>query len=308
MPNSFILVTGAAGFIPSSLCHELIKDKNNFVVGVDNFSTGRQQNLPVSDNFIFIKADINSILDVSQIMLSYRFNYVFHYAAVVGVKRTLENPILVLQDIVGIQELLRLSKNTGVKRFFFSSSSEVYGEPVEVPQNEATTPLNSRLPYAVVKNVGEVFIKAFSQEYGLNYTIFRFFNTYGPNQSSDFVVSRFLRSALSNKEITIYGDGRQTRTFCYIEDNISATTRCLHDHSSINQTINIGSDIETSIIDLAKIVINITDSKSKVVHLPPLAEGDMRRRMPDIRIMERILGRSPISLESGLSLILKTIK
>ena len=113
----------------------------------------------------------------------------------VGVKRTLENPLKVLEDIKGIQSVLHLAKNTGVKRVFFASSSEVYGEPVEFPQNEFTTPLNSKLPYAIVKNVGEAFLKSYYLEHGLNYTIFRFFNTYGPKQSTDFVMSKFLRAA-----------------------------------------------------------------------------------------------------------------
>jgi UDP-glucose 4-epimerase len=111
------------------------------------------------------------------------FDYVFHYAAVVGVKRTLENPVLVLEDLQGIRNVLTLCKNTGVKRVFYASSSEVYGEPVHLPQHEHNTPLNSRLPYAVVKNAGESFCRSYFQEYGLEYTIFRFFNTYGPKQS-----------------------------------------------------------------------------------------------------------------------------
>src|SRR5437588_12842334 len=122
---------------------------------------------------------------------------------------------MVLDDIKGIQNVLHLAKNTGVKRVFFSSSSEVYGEPVEFPQNEFTTPLNSRLPYAVVKNVGEAFLRSYKQEFDLDYTIFRFFNTYGPKQSSDFVMTKFIKAALANDRITIYGDGSQTRTFCY---------------------------------------------------------------------------------------------
>src|SRR6185369_10068764 len=113
-----------------------------------------------------------------------------------GVKRTLSNPVMVLNDINGIRNILNLSKNTGVKRVFYTSSSEVYGEPVEYPQNEHTTPLNSRLPYAIVKNVGEAFLRSFKKEYDLDFTIFRLFNTYGPKQSVDFVMTRFLSLAL----------------------------------------------------------------------------------------------------------------
>ena len=133
-----ILITGAAGFIPSSLADKLIEDKETFVVGVDNFLTGRPQNLPKksNENYKFIKANINNYEDISAVILAYKFDYIFHYAAVVGVKRTLENPLLVLEDIKGIQNILHLSKNTGVKQVFFASSSEVYGEPVEFPQNK----------------------------------------------------------------------------------------------------------------------------------------------------------------------------
>ena len=176
--------------MPSSLADRLIQNKENFIVCIDNFLSGKKQNLPSHnpDNYHFIKADVNKYEDLSAIMLSYRFDYVFHYAAMVGVKRTLEHPLSVLEDIEGIKNILSLSKNTGVKRVFFSSSSEVYGEPVEFPQNEHTTPLNSKLPYAIVKNVGEAFLKSYSREHNLDYTIFRFFNTYGPKQSIDFVI------------------------------------------------------------------------------------------------------------------------
>ena len=158
-----ILVTGGAGFVASCLAERLIQNPDNFVVIVDNMLTGHKENLPSDKqtNWKFIKCDANILPDISQVMVSYQFDYVFHYAAVVGVKRTLNHPVKVLEDIEGIKNVLNLSKNTGVKRIYFSSSSEVYGEPVEYPQNEDTTPLNSRLPYAVVKNIGESFIKSF---------------------------------------------------------------------------------------------------------------------------------------------------
>lgn len=301
-----ILITGAAGFIPSSLADRLIKEKDNFIVGIDNYLTGRQHNLPAegSGNYVFIKANANSYEDISAIMLAYKFDYVFHYAAVVGVKRTLENPIMVLEDIKGIQNVLHLAKNTGVKRVFFASSSEVYGEPVEFPQNEFTTPLNSKLPYAIVKNVGEAFLKSYFLEHKLNYTIFRFFNTYGPKQSTDFVLSKFIRAAMANQDITIYGDGMQTRTFCYIDDNIEATYRCLNDNLHVNDVVNLGSENELPIKELAEHVIRLTGSSSKLVHLPPLAEGDMRRRCPDNSRMKEILGRDLTPLETGIKKVI----
>lgn len=303
-----ILITGAAGFIPSSLAERLLQEEQYQVVGVDNFLTGLPENLPRSDRFKFIKADANDPKDMTAIMVSHNFDYVFHYAAVVGVKRTLANPLTVLEDINGFQTILTAAKNTGVKRVFFSSSSEVYGEPVEFPQNEQTTPLNSKLPYAIVKNVGEAFLKSFEFEHGLPYTIFRFFNTYGPKQSQDFVVSKFLRAALSDSDITVYGEGQQTRTFCYIDDHIEATYACLADNLHVNDVINIGSSYEITVLDLAKTIIKLTDSRSKIVHLPALKEGDMKRRLPDTGKMEKILGRPPLKLEQGLGRLLSSWK
>ena len=147
-----ILVTGGAGFIASEVAIKLAQDQDNLVVVVDNLRTGDSKKLPLSayDNLHFIKSDVNNFNDISGVFYAYNFDYVFHYAALVGVKRTLENPVSVLKDIEGIRNILDLSKNSRVKRVFYSSSSEVYGEPVEFPQNEKTTPLNSKLPYAIV--------------------------------------------------------------------------------------------------------------------------------------------------------------
>lgn len=302
-----ILVTGGAGFVGSSLVEELINDKNNFVVVVDNLQTGSKDKIPQSehDNLKFIHCDVNKEDEITSVFHTFSFDYVFHYAALVGVQRTLDNPTRVLADISGIENILNLSKNTGVKRVIYSSSSEVYGEPVEYPQNEETTPLNSRLPYAIVKNVGEAFLKSYKQEFGLDYTIFRFFNTFGPKQSKDFVISKFINAALKNEDITIFGKGHQTRTFCFIKNNINASINAAFDDRYANQTINIGNNIETKIIDLAQTIIELTDSSSKIIHLPPLAEGDMTRRNPDITKMNRLLTCDMISLEDGLKRVLK---
>ncbi len=303
-----ILVTGGAGFIGSNLAEKLAQDPDNFVVVVDNFLTGKEENVKSlldKVNARIIKCDVNNLHDISQVMVSYSFDYVFHYAAVVGVMRTLENPIMVLNDIEGIKNILDLSKNTGVRRVFFSSSSEVYGEPVEFPQNEFTTPLNSRLPYAVVKNVGESFCRSYQNEFGLPFTIFRFFNTYGPRQSTDFVMSRFIRAALRNEDIMIYGDGTQSRTFCYIEDNIDAVLASFYGEKYINDVVNIGNDDETRIKDLAIKIIEITNSKSRLRYTQPLKEGDMNRRKPDIAKMRKLLKRPLLSLEEGIRRVIK---
>ena len=300
-----ILVTGGAGFIGSCLAEKLMQDKENEVVVVDNLLTGHLQKLPEpAPNFRFIKADVNNRNEISEIMMSYRFDYVFHYAAVVGVELTTSNPVTVLNDLNGLRNIVELSKNTGVKRIYYSSSSEIYGEPVEFPQHEDTTPLNSRLPYAIVKNAGEAFLKSYNREFGLEYTIFRFFNTYGHKQSRHFVISRFITLAKTGKEITIYGDGTQTRTFCYIDDNINATLNAFYNNMFINEVVNIGDDKETTINELAAIIKKLTGSRSKIVHLPPLPEGDMHGRRPDVSKMNVLLSEPRISLEDGLRKVL----
>jgi UDP-glucose 4-epimerase len=302
-----VLITGGIGNVGGALALSLAADPANEVVVVDSLVTSSIDKLSPrhARPFQFIKADVNQHSEIAAIMQAHRFDYVFHYAALVGVQRTLGRPIDVLTDIHGIENVLRLAKNTGVKRVFYSSSSEVYGEPVEFPQNEHTTPLNSRLPYAVVKNVGEAFFRSFYREYGLEFTIFRFFNTYGPRQSPDFVISKFVDAALRGQDLTIYGDGSQTRTFCYIDDNIACTRACLYDGHALNDVLNVGSDREISIRELAKLVIELTDSRSSIQHLPPLEEGDMTRRQPDNSKMRAILGRPLTSLQEG---ILKVIE
>lgn len=302
-----ILVTGGAGNIGSALTQGLLNEKDTFITVVDDLSTGNISKLPIHHpQFKFIKADVNNREEIIDIMLSSQFDYVFHYAAYVGVQRTQENPIRVLKDIEGIKNILSLAKNTGVKRVFFSSSSEVYGEPVTIPQNEETTPLNSRVPYAVVKNVGEAFCKSYFQEYGLNYTIFRFFNTYGPNQTADFVMSKFLGQAINNQPVTIFGNGSQTRTFCYVTDNVEATVKALNNDLFVNDVINIGGDVVITILELAELIIKLTKSKSEIQFLPPLSDGDMTRRQPDNSKMKKILGRELIQLEAGIQKLIES--
>ena len=186
------------------------------------------------------------------------------------------------------------------REFYFSSSSEVYGEPFEIPQNENTTPLNSRLPYAVVKNLGEVYLRTFQREFGLPYTIFRFFNTYGPRQSEDFVLPRFIRAALDGQPLRVYGDGSQTRTFCYVDDTVNTCVALHATGACENDVINIGSDHEMSIMELAKTVIRVVGSSSEINFLPPLAEGDMSRRCPDNSKMRQLLNRPLVPVEEGI--------
>ncbi|MBS1486262.1 MAG: NAD-dependent epimerase/dehydratase family protein [Bacteroidetes bacterium] len=299
-----ILITGGAGFLGSSLAQGLL-ERGVHVVLVDNLSTGDLRKIPPHEHCQFIKCDVNKHNDIAAVITSQKFDYVFHYAAVVGVKRTLERPVSVLEDIHGIENMLSLCKNTGVKRFFFTSSSEVYGEPVEFPQHEETTPLNSRLPYAIVKNVGEAFCRSYYQEYGLPYTVLRFFNTYGPKQSIDFVMSKFIKAALANKPLTIYGDGSQSRTFCFVKNNVEAIIKCLEEGIFINDVVNIGSDQSISVLQLAQKIIEITRSKSAIEFLPPLKEGDMTRRKPDVTKMAKLVSNF-VSLEEGVRQIIES--
>ncbi|QDO94170.1 NAD-dependent epimerase/dehydratase family protein [Formosa sediminum] len=298
-----ILITGGAGNIGSSLVAALATEPDTQLVVVDNLLTGVESHIPKLSNVKFIQADVNRYNDVAPVFERFNINYVFHLAAMVGVKRTLANPLRVLQDIEGIKNILSLSKASDVRRVFYSSSSEVYGEPFEVPQHENTTPLNSRLPYAIVKNVGESFFKSYQQEFGLDYTIFRFFNTYGPHQSDDFVVPRFLHAAQTNKPITIHGNGQQTRSFCYIDDTVSTCVEAYKKQLFINDVLNVGNDNEMTILELANRIIAFTNSKSEIIHLPALVEGDMKRRCPNNKRMKQVLERELVSLENGLKLM-----
>ena len=297
-----ILITGGAGFIASNLADKL--NKKYSVIIVDNLSTSKLANLKNIDKKYFYKIDVNNFDSMSILFKKYKFDYVFHYAAIVGVKRTLSNPLLVLNDIQGFRNIFDLSCRYNVKRIFFSSSSEVYGEPVQMPQNEDSTPLNSKLPYAVVKNIGEAFCRSYFEEKKLNYTIFRFFNTYGHRQSTDFVISKFIQKAKNNKDIEIYGDGSQSRTFCYVDDNIDATINAFEKNLYVNDTVNIGNNNIINMNNLAKKIIFITNSKSKIKFLKPLKEGDMTRRQPDISKMKKLLGRNLITLNRGLKKII----
>jgi UDP-glucose 4-epimerase len=303
-----ILITGGCGNVGGSLARRLVQDPGNHITIVDNLITGSKNKLPSKDfpNWSFYHKDCNDMSAMTEIMTSFHFDYVFHYAALVGVKRTLASPIMVLDDIKGIENMLALSTKKKVKRFFYASSSEVYGEPVEFPQIEDTTPLNSRLPYAIVKNVGEAFVKSYYKEYKLNFSIFRFFNTYGPLQSNDFVMAKFINQALNGDDITIYGDGSQTRTFCYIEDNLDVVESILINNLAQNDILNIGNNFEISVLSLAERIISICNSTSKIVHLPALEEGDMTRRLPDISKMQKILERDLTSIDDGIRMMLKS--
>lgn len=299
-----VLITGGAGFIGSSLA-EYLAVKDYKVVILDNLLTGNKDKVPKHPNVEFIEGDVNKMEDVCNVFFSHSFDYVFHYAAVVGVRRTLENPLMVLSDIEGFKNILSNCVEHSVKRVFYSSSSEVYGVSKEYPQNEITTPLNARLPYSIVKSVGESYCESFKQAHDLDYTIFRFFNTYGENQSEDFVVARFIDKAITNDAITIYGNGSQSRTFCYIDDHLEATVNAMENDMCINEVVNIGNNTETSILELAQLTIKLTNSKSELNFKAPRKRGDMQRRQPCNKKMKSLLNRDLTSLEDGLGKIIQ---
>ena len=294
---SKILITGGAGNIGSFLVAKLID--NNEVTVVDDLSHGKLSNLPPT-GFRFIQADINTFKGFKE-----KFDYIFHLAAFVGVMETQKEPLKVFDDIDGIKNILNLAKEGDTKRVFFASSSEIYGESPIMPLHEDNTPLNCRLPYAVVKNIGESLCKSYYKKYGLNYTIFRFFNTFGSNQTTRLVIPKFIEAAKENKDIVVYGNGQQTRCFIFVDDTVDVCLKCLYENKMVNGIINIGSDKIYTILDLAKLVIKLCQSKSKIILLPsPVEEGDITYRQPDNTKMKYILNRELISLEEGIKKII----
>ena len=303
-----ILITGGAGHVGASLANKLSEKDNVSIVILDNLSTGKKQNLLLRENIKFIEGDINKISGIEAMLKEQPFNYIFHYSAVVGVQRTQDHPLLVFDDIDGIKNILSIALQHSTQRVYFSSSSEVYGEPVEIPQHEMTTPLNSKIPYAIVKNVGESFLRSYQKEFNLNYTILRFFNTYGPLQSDDFVITKFIKLALENEDLIIYGDGAQTRTFLHVDDNINFTIECLENNYFNNDVVNVGSDEEMRIDALAEKVIEMTNSKSKIKFIAPLEEGDMSRRKPDLNKFRGVYQGRLVSIDEGIRSLIDRFK
>lgn len=303
-----ILITGVAGNIGSSLAKYLL---NNFtdieVIGIDNLLTGNINNLPKDRRFKFYKIDCN-FDEYQELFNKYGINYIFHYAACAGVELTLKDPLRVINDIEGIKKICNYAVKNKVFKIAYASSSEVYGEPIFLPLSVDNSPLNATLPYAQVKCIGESIIKSYNQIYGLNYQIFRFFNTYGINQSDSYVLMKFIKLALKNEDITIYGDGTKSRTFLFINDNLKVTTKLMFSDESLNSTINIGSDKLININELAKKVIKLTNSKSKIKYLKERKFGDVSTRQPDNQEFIKILQSDIISLDLGILEIINSLK
>jgi UDP-glucose 4-epimerase len=300
-----ILVTGGAGFIGSHLCERLIADGHT-VTAVDNFSTGRASNLSNlkdSGEFALIEG---SILDTSLLNpLIEKADYVFHLAAAVGVFNIVNNPLAsLLTNIRGTENVLEAAyaRNTPV---FLTSSSEVYGKNISDSLKESDdrilgSPVTLRWSYSEAKAIDESLAYAYFIEKQLETRIVRFFNTVGPRQLGAYgmVVPRFVKSAIANEPVTIYGDGTQTRCFAHVYDVIDAVIAIAFAQNTIGKVINIGNDFEISINGLAQRVIDETNSKSKIVYLPYLeayGEGfeDMERRVPNIDLIKKLVGWQP---------------
>jgi UDP-glucose 4-epimerase len=300
-----ILVTGGAGFIGSHLCERLTSDGHE-VTAIDNFSTGNASNL---DNLVTSKIFTlveGSILD-SSIMnpLIKAADYVFHLAAAVGVFNIVNNPLAsLLTNIRGTEIVLEaaLESKTPV---FLTSSSEVYGKNMSNSLKEGDdrilgSPVTLRWSYSEAKAIDESLAYAYFIEKQLETRIVRFFNTVGPRQLGAYgmVVPRFVKSALNNEPITIYGDGNQTRCFAHVYDVIDAVIAIAFAENTIGKVINIGNNFEISINDLAKKIIAQTGSKSEIVYVPyeeAYGDGfeDMERRVPNIDLIKQLVAWKP---------------
>jgi UDP-glucose 4-epimerase len=300
-----ILVTGGAGFIGSHLCQRLIND-GHIVTALDNFSTGRAANLESltkSSNFTLIQG---SILDTNILnSLIKDSEYIFHLAAAVGVFNIVKNPLAsLLTNIRGTENVLEAA-NAAKTPVFLTSSSEVYGKNVSDSLKESDdrilgSPVTLRWSYSEAKAIDESLAYAYFVEKQLETRIVRFFNTVGPRQLGAYgmVVPRFVKSALANEPITIYGDGTQTRCFAHVYDVIDAVIAIAFADNTIGKVINVGNDFEISINDLAKKIIIETGSKSEIVYVPyeeAYGDGfeDMERRVPNINLINQLVGWKP---------------
>ena len=300
-----ILVTGGAGFIGSHLSERLISDGHSVTV-IDNFSTGRASNLAnltEMENFALIEG---SILDIALLKpLIDDADYVFHLAAAVGVFNIVNNPLAsLLTNIRGTENVLEAAHATKTP-VFLTSSSEVYGKNISDSLKESDdrilgSPVTLRWSYSEAKAIDESLAYAYYVEKQLETRIVRFFNTVGPRQLGAYgmVVPRFVKAALANEPITIYGDGNQTRCFAHVYDVIDAVLAIAFAKNTIGKVINIGNDFEISINGLAKRIIDETKSNSGIVYVPyaeAYGEGfeDMERRVPNIDLISQLVGWKP---------------
>lgn len=297
------LITGGTGFIGSYLCEELIKDGE--VVCLDDFSSGREKNiihLTNNKNFILLKQDITKELNLNK-----KIDVVYHFASPAAPPQFIKYPVkTALTNAIGSYNVLELARKNDSK-VMLASTSEIYGDSEVIPTPESYKGIVSstgpRSCYDESKRFSETLFKAYEKQYGIDTRIIRIFNTYGPRIREDSiygrVVPRFIIQALRDDDITVYGDGTQTRSFCYISDLIKAVMLVSRSKESRGEIYNIGNPDEIKIIDLAKLIKKLMKSKSKIGFLP-LPEDDPKRRCPNISKISKLGWKPEINLEQGL--------
>lgn len=293
-----ILITGGAGFLGSNLIKKLIKD--NFIYCLDNLTTGRKENIEKFinlDNFKFINQDVTTPFDIE-------INEIYNLACPASPIHYQKNPIQTFKtSVFGIYNLLELAKKYNAK-ILQASTSEVYGNPLEHPQKEnyfGNVNINGpRSCYDEGKRAAETLMCDFHKQFGVEIRIARIFNTYGENMQIDDgrVISNFIIQALENKKITIYGDGSQTRSYCYVEDLINGLIKLMD--SNITTPVNIGNPIEYTILDTAKIILSKIETESKIAYRN-LPQDDPIKRKPDTTKAKKELNWEPkYSFNEGL--------
>jgi len=304
MQKMRVLVTGGAGFLGSHLCDALLAEGHS-IVAVDNLLTGRARNLEHLRNerrFEFQQADVCQAFDFGKV------DYVFHFASPASPVDYMVHGVPTLQvGSLGTFHSLDLARRYGAK-YFLASTSECYGDPQEHPQKESywghVNPIGPRSVYDEAKRFAEAATMAYRRYFKVDTHIVRIFNTYGPRlQLNDGrVISNFMKQALRGEPLTVYGDGSQTRSFCYVSDEIEGILRLAR--SDEHEPTNIGNPGEFTILDCARLVLKVTGSKSEIAH-EPLPQDDPKQRRPDISKAKRLLGWEPkIDLETGMKLSL----
>lgn len=304
-----ILVAGGAGFIGSNLCRRLIDDGDAYVICCDNLYTGSRANiekLSGCDRFEFIEHDITEPLDIDGI------DEIYNLACPASPKHYQKSPVYTIKtNVLGIINLLELAVKNNAKLMQFSTS-EVYGNPLEHPQTERyfgnVNPIGIRSCYDEGKRCAETLCFDYMREYGARIKVIRIFNTYGPNMSMDDgrVVSNFIVQALNGENITIYGDGSQTRSFCYVDDLVEGIVRVMATSDEVHGPVNLGNPEEFTIKELADMVVSMIDTDSRIEYVE-LPSDDPVRRRPDISLAARIAGgwKPEVHLSEG---IINTIK
>ena len=298
MPRT--VVTGAAGFIGSHLCETLL-DRGHSVVGIDNLLTGDIHNIAhLRDrDFQFIRHDVTRFIDVGGDV-----DYVLHWASPASPIDYLELPIQTMKvGSLGTHNALGLAKAKGA-RFMIASTSEVYGDPLEHPQKETywgnVNPIGPRGVYDEAKRFSEALTLAYHRRHGVDTKIVRIFNTYGPRMRlrDGRAVPAFMSQALQHEDVTVFGDGTQTRSFCYVSDLVDGILRLMD--SDTNEPVNIGNPQEVTIEEIARTIIRLTGSRSRIIY-KPLPVDDPKQRRPDITRARTLLGWEPkLGLEEGL--------